>query len=173
MFLRRGATNVQLAPSMPSECAWRATREQMVCPNPAVRCNLGAAVITHSAIPVLQVGPEATSSTTPSPTTGPPTTTPVTAIELCKPGQSGPNCLACSKDAYSMSCQDKCQANITCSNHGRCRGRDGSCICYDGWEGDDCSEPSAPAECDGELAGPEFKACKCDSFGLVASSLAP
>ena len=121
---------MQLAPSMrsPPECAWRATREQMVCPNPAVRCNIGAAVITHSAIPVLQVGPEATSSTTPSPTTGPPTTTPVTVIELCEPGQSGPNCLACSKD--KQSCQDKCQASISCSSHGRCRGRNGSCICY-------------------------------------------
>ena len=63
-----------------------------------------------------------------SPTTGPPTTTPVTAIELCEPGQSGPNCLACSKD--KQSCQDKCQANISCSSHGRCRGRNGSCICY-------------------------------------------
>ena len=39
---------MQLAPSMPSECAWRATREQMVCPNPAVRCNIGAAVITRN-----------------------------------------------------------------------------------------------------------------------------
>jgi hypothetical protein len=41
---------VQVAPSMrsPPECAWRATREQMVCPNPAVRCNIGAAVITHN-----------------------------------------------------------------------------------------------------------------------------
>ena len=44
MFLRRGATNVQLAPSMrsPPECAWRGTREQ------AVRCNIGAAVITRN-----------------------------------------------------------------------------------------------------------------------------
>ena len=41
---------MQVAPSMrsPPECAWRATREQMVCPNPAVRCNIGAAVITHN-----------------------------------------------------------------------------------------------------------------------------
>jgi hypothetical protein len=41
---------VQLAPSMrsPPECAWRGTREQMVCPNPAVRCNIGAAVITRN-----------------------------------------------------------------------------------------------------------------------------
>jgi len=33
---------------------------------------------------------------------------------------------------------------------------------------DDCSEPrpSASAECDGEFAGPECKACKSDSFGL-------
>ena len=157
---------MQVAPSMrsPPECAWRAMREQMVCPNPAVRCNLGAAVITHSAIPVLQVGPEATSSTTPSPTTGPPTTTPVTAIELCEPGQSGPNCLACSKD--KQSCQDKCQANITCSNHGGCRGRDGSCICCEGWQGNDCSEPIAPTECDGEFAGPACMACTPDSFGL-------
>ena len=41
---------MQVAPSMrsPPECAWRATREQMVCPNPAVRCNIGAAVITRN-----------------------------------------------------------------------------------------------------------------------------
>ena len=113
-------------------------------------------------IPVL--GPEATSSTTPSPTTGPPTTTPVTVIELCEPGQSGPNCLACSKDRQS--CQDKCQASITCSSHGRCRGRNGPPIIvyapieqmktssssqapttyqgFEGCHGDDCSEPSGP-----------------------------
>ena len=34
------------------------------------------------------------------------------------------------------------------------------------YQGDDCSEPIAPAACDGEFAGPECMACKPDSFGL-------
>jgi len=110
-----------------------------------------------------------------SPTTGPPATTPVTAIELCEPGQSGPNCLACSKD--KQSCQDKCQASISCSSHGRCRGRNGPPIIVYApieqmktssssqapttYQGDDCSAPIAPAACDGEFAGPE---CMAYSF---------
>ena len=80
---------------------------------------------------------------------------PETVIELCEPGQSGPNC---SKDTYSQSfgvgCSQPCTVN-SCSKHGRCRGRDGSCIFYEGWHGDDRSEPRVPAECDGEFAGPE------------------
>ena len=59
----------------------------------------------------------------------------------CGPGQSGPGCNACAKDSYSADCQAACKGPESCSGKGRCRGWDGSCICYPGFTGPDCSTP--------------------------------
>ena len=73
---------------------------------------------------------------------------------------TGPECKACKSDSFGLGCIEPCTVN-SCSKHGRCRG----------WSGQyrrmiARSLVGAPAECDGEFAGPECKACKSDSFGL-------
>jgi hypothetical protein len=75
---------------------------------------------------------------------------------------AGPECKACKSDSFGLGCIEPCTVN-SCSKHGgRCRGWTASVNASK----DDCSDPSAPAECDGEFAGPECMACQPDSFGL-------
>ena len=44
---------------------------------------------------------------------------------------------------FGIGCSQPCTVN-SCSQHGRCRGWTGECDCFEGYQGDDCSEPSAP-----------------------------
>jgi hypothetical protein len=67
------------------------------------------------------------SGTTPPPTTG------------CLDGFSGVNCHACEEATYSSECTKECVAIFHCSDNGRCRGKDGTCICFEGWTGANCS----------------------------------
>ena len=63
----------------------------------------------------------------------------VELVSACPEGFSGPSCLACDENSYSADCKSTCNASTTCSNNGRCRGGDGTCICDDGYSGTDCS----------------------------------
>jgi hypothetical protein len=56
----------------------------------------------------------------------------------------GVNCHACKEDTYSGGCDKQCNFITTCSGNGRCRGKDGTCICDDGWTGAHCSIPTCP-----------------------------
>ncbi|KAJ1467563.1 hypothetical protein T484DRAFT_1858389, partial [Baffinella frigidus] len=63
----------------------------------------------------------------------------------CFPGFSGESCEPeggggdpCVKNRYAEGCTETCTMEGTCSRHGRCMG-DGSCECFDGWEGPSCS----------------------------------
>ena len=58
----------------------------------------------------------------------------------CPDGFTGPNCEPCVRDVYTGECETPCTIEDTCSGHGRCRGWDGTCICYEGWSGAHCSE---------------------------------
>ena len=45
---------------------------------------------------------------------------------------------ACAMDPHADGCDEECTMEVTCSDNGRCIG-DGSCDCFPGWSGDDCS----------------------------------
>ena len=45
----------------------------------------------------------------------------------------------CSGGSYDGECVHSCKSDTTCSTNGRCSGRTGECMCYEGWSGDDCS----------------------------------
>jgi len=49
-----------------------------------------------------------------------------------------------------------------CSDNGRCRGKDGTCICFKGWTGSNCSI-STPVCGDGVRVGNE----ECDDSGVT------
>ena len=44
----------------------------------------------------------------------------------------------CAIDQFAADCDENCTTKVSCSNNGRCIG-DGSCECYPGWSGEDCS----------------------------------
>ena len=69
--------------------------------------------------------------TTPTPTT------------WCPDGFAGVNCHACEEDTYSRGCTAQCNSSTTCAGNGRCRGKDGTCICDEGWTGAGCSIPTS------------------------------
>ena len=110
-----------------------------------------------------------TSVTTPPRTTGwvatpPPTsgwgTTPL-PIPVCPDGFAGVNCHACEEDTYSGGCTAQCKASTTCAGNGRCRGKDGTCICDEGWTGANCN-----GEGSGSMSGSDMHpTCACGKHG--------
>ena len=57
----------------------------------------------------------------------------------CAEGFTGPDCLPCSEDNYDSSCEAPCDA-YKCNFHGRCKGKNGACKCFDGWGGAICDQ---------------------------------
>jgi len=76
---------------------------------------------------------------------------------------SGPgvNCHACEEDTYSGGCTEHCNDDTTCSGNGRCRGKDGTCICDEGWTGANCN-----GEGSGSMSGSDMHpTCACGKHG--------
>jgi hypothetical protein len=85
--------------------------------------------------------------TTPPPTTG------------CPDGFAGVNCHACEEDTYSGGCTEHCNDDTTCSGNGRCRGKDGTCICDEGWTGANCNAYTGVATCPDGFSGIGCQVC--------------
>jgi hypothetical protein len=79
---------------------------------------------------------------------------------------AGPNCSACAQDQYSVDCNERCNMFTSCNGHGRCRGKDGGCLCDPGWEGPECSDGS---DCGIGFGGPDCAVCSDDVFGTNCS----
>ena len=62
---------------------------------------------------------------------------------------AGDTCKSCSPGSQGSNCDVKCDWNETCSSHGRCDGV-GSCVCYQGWKGSDCSQTECAVDAYGE-----------------------
>ena len=63
----------------------------------------------------------------------------------CLTGFSGHKCGNCVENRYAVKCAILCNEVTNCSGHGRCSWRDGSCICFQGWSGVDCSQNTVSA----------------------------
>jgi hypothetical protein len=95
--------------------------------------------------------------TTPPPTTGW-VTTPQPTTE-CPDGFAGVNCHACEEDTYSGGCTAQCNAFTTCAGNGRCRGKDGTCICEEGWTGANCTTYAGVTRCPEGFSGIGCQVC--------------
>ena len=79
----------------------------------------------------------------------------------CPDGFAGVNCHACEEDTYSGGCTEHCNDDTTCSGNGRCRGKDGTCICDEGWTGANCN-----GEGSGSMSGSDMHpTCACGKHG--------
>ena len=67
---------------------------------------------------------------------------------------------ACAMDRYADGCDEECTMEVTCSDNGRCIG-DGSCDCFPGWSGDDCSISKCPANSKMSSENMTLLDCEC------------
>ena len=69
---------------------------------------------------------------------------------VCDEGWTGKHCnisaatrSACPSGTAGTGCREDCDAETLCNNNGRCRGLDGSCVCFEGWTGKYCNISAA------------------------------
>jgi len=86
----------------------------------------------------------------------------------CPTNFTGPGCAPCIRNVYGGGCNTSCAASTSCNDNGRCKGSTGTCICYAGWAGPNCSEytghPQEPNECPDGFTGPDCQPCERDTY---------
>jgi syndecan 4 len=87
-------------------------------------------------------------------------------VDACMEGFGGADCQVCDEDVYSGICNVPCDAKVDCSRNGRCRGKDGSCICDDGWTGPSCNRSGAGACMEG-FGGADCQVCDEDVYSGI------
>jgi hypothetical protein len=56
---------------------------------------------------------------------------------ICPPNASTS---PCRPGAFACNCTHQCDDEVSCTGHGRCRGKTGACVCDLGWAGANCSQ---------------------------------